>query len=96
MTPRHATTSAPALAVFTEIKAYVLNIRSFSRTDWFRYLSWMMTIFSLLVATSTFVFFGYARGVVWPSYVWWVPFGNFLFCSALALDDIGHRTVYKE
>ena len=96
MTPRHATTAAPTLAVFTEIKAYVLNIRSFSRSDWFRYLSWMTTIFSLLVATSTFIFFGYSRGVVWPSYVWWVPFGNFLFCSALALDDIGHRTVYKE
>ena len=83
-------------AVTHEIRVYVANIRSFKTRDWVHYLCWMGTIFSLLAGTSAFVLFGACRGVVWPGYVYFVPIGTLLLCAALAVDDIGHRTLYKD
>ncbi len=85
----------PSLSVGNEISAYVGNIRRFSASDWRRYLSWIGTIASLLVGTSFFVIWGHTHGVDWPGYVWFIPIGTALFCGALAVDDIGHRTLYK-
>lgn len=79
-----------------EFAGYVANIRRFKTSDWVRYLTWMSTIFSLLLGTAGFVLFGHFHGVVFPGYVWFVPGGTALFCTALAIDDIGHRTLYKE
>lgn len=50
----------------------------------------------LLFSTSGFVLFGYFHGVTFPSYVWNVPIGTFIFVGAIAFDTIGHRTIYKE
>lgn len=86
----------PLTVVTREIQAYVGNIRFFERGDWLRYAAWIGTIASLLFGTSFFVFFGAAHGVQWPGYVWLIPLGTGMFCSALAIDDIGHRTLYKE
>jgi len=79
-----------------EVSTYVRNIRRFERGDWLRYLAWICTIFCLLAGTSAFVLFGHANGVDWPGYVWFVPIGTAMFCGALAVDDIGHRTLYKD
>lgn len=88
-------TTAP-LGPILEVKAYVSNIKRFTKSDWWRYSAWMATVFSLLLGTSTFVLWGHAHGVVWPGFVWLIPIGTFMFCSALAVDDIGHRTLYKQ
>jgi hypothetical protein len=83
-------------AAVHELTTYLGNIRAFGRQDWLRYGCWMGTIFGLLAGTAGFVLFGYAHGVVWPGYVWLIPLGNAMFASALAVDDIGHRTLYKQ
>ena len=82
--------------VFHEISSYASNIRKFKKDDWLRYALWIGSIFGLLCATTGVTVFGALTGTVWPAYVWWIPFGTFLFCGALALDDIGHRTLYKK
>lgn len=86
----HASTS-----VLAEVSTYVGNISRFSGSDWRRYLAWIGTIASLLVGTTAFVTWGHAHGVDWPGYVWFIPLGTGMFCGALAVDDIGHRTLYK-
>ena len=78
------------------IKSYVGNISMFGRMDWVRYISWMLTVGSLFVGVSVFFTVGVWSGVEWPGYVWFIPLGSFMFASALAIDDIGHRTLYKE
>lgn len=82
--------------VFHEISSYASNIRRFKRDDWLRYTMWIGSIFGLLCATTGITFYGAMTGTVWPPYVWWIPIGTFMFCGALALDDIGHRTLYKQ
>ncbi len=79
-----------------EIASYIGNIRQFGRTDWLLYVLWIGSIFCLLAGTTAFVVFGHNQGVVWPGYVWFIPGGTALFCAALAVDDIGHRTLYKQ
>ena len=96
MTSAKVTSGVGEFLAWREFTAYVANIRAFSQGDWLRYGTWMATIFSLLIGTGGFVLFGYVHGVDWPGYVWLVPVGTFLFCSALAIDDIGHRTLYKQ
>ncbi len=85
-----------ASGVAQEMKAYVGNIQSFDRWDWIKYLSWMGTIFSLLIGLIAFFSAGLSQGVVYPGYVWFILLGTAMFASSLAFDDIGHRTLYKE
>jgi hypothetical protein len=82
--------------VAAEVGQYVSNIKSFERSDWLRYLAWMSTVMSLFFGTTAFVLWGHAHGVVFPGYVWFIPIGSGMFACALALDDIGHRTMYKD
>jgi hypothetical protein len=84
------------MTIGREIHSYVSNIKRFEFTDWVRYLCWIGTISSLLFGTSAFVFIGFLNDVVYPGYVWFIPLGTFLFVAALSLDDIGHRTLYKQ
>lgn len=92
--------SAPVMrrhdSVWQEISTYAANIRKFKRTDWLRYLLWIGSIFGLLCGTTGIAVYGALTGTVWPAYVWWIPFGTLMFCGALAIDDIGHRTLYKQ
>lgn len=75
---------------------YVSRVKMFDRTDWITYIAWVGLMSGLLFATLGFVFLGYTNGVTFPSYVWNVPLGTFIFVGAIAFDTIGHRTVYKE
>lgn len=88
--------TATTLSVGGEIFSYVGNIRRFSSSDWRRYLAWIGTIASLLAGTTFFTVWGATHGVTFPGYVWFIPIGTALFCGALAVDDIGHRTLYKK
>ena len=75
---------------------YVGRIRQFDRTDWIVYLSWVGMMLGLVLSTGGFLLVGHQHGVVWPAEVWMVPGGAALFAISIAIDTIGHRTVYKE
>lgn len=75
---------------------YVSRIREFERVDWIVYLGWVGMMFGLVASTGGFLLAGRAHGVAWPEEAWLVPIGAAVFAIAIAIDTIGHRTVYKE
>lgn len=75
---------------------YVARIREFTRTDWLVYASWVGMMLGLVAATGGFIAVGRARGVVWPAEAYFVPGGALVFALAIAIDTIGHRTIYRE
>ncbi len=75
---------------------YVSRVREFNPIDWLSYIAWVGLMTGLLFCTAGFVLSGYMNGVQFPSYVWNVPIGTFIFVGAIAFDTIGHRTIYKE
>ena len=75
---------------------YVARISEFGRTDWLVYLGWVGMMLGLVAATGGFVLLGHRHGVAWPAEAWLVPIGAAIFTIAIAVDTIGHRTIYKE
>ncbi|HEU0029230.1 MAG TPA: hypothetical protein VFQ53_01270 [Kofleriaceae bacterium] len=75
---------------------YVARITEFERIDWFVYLAWVGLMLGLVVTTGGFVLAGRSAGVRWPVEAWLVPLGAAIFTIAIAIDTIGHRTIYKE
>jgi hypothetical protein len=80
----------------TELRTYFGRFRLFTRRDWFVYLAWVGLIAGLCVASSLFLAIGHAGGARFPSEATWIPIGAGIFALAIAVDTIGHRTVYKE
>lgn len=78
------------------LAVYVGRIREFNRVDWLVYLTWVGMMVGLVVATGGFLLAGHAHGVSWPAEAWFVPIGALVFAVAIAVDTIGHRTIYKE
>lgn len=89
-------TASPAGPPRSALAVYVGRIHQFDRTDWLVYLSWVGTMLGLVVATGGFLALGAANGVRFPVEAWLVPVGAAIFAIAIAIDTIGHRTVYKE
>lgn len=83
-------------AFIQDTTIYIGRIREFDKTDWMTYIAWIGLMTGLLFATAGFVLTGYFGGVSFPTYVWNVPIGTFIFVGAIAFDTIGHRTIYKE
>jgi len=75
---------------------YVARIGEFGRVDWLVYLAWVGLMVGLTAATAVFVLAGHRAGAPWPDAAWLVPAGAAVFTVAIAVDTIGHRTVYKE
>ncbi len=75
---------------------YIGRMRLFGRGDWNVYFLWVGLMAGLLTAVGGFVGWGWAHGVQYPSYVWNIPLGTFIFVLAIAIDTIGHRTAYKQ
>ncbi len=75
---------------------YVGRVRQFEKNDWIVYILWVGLMSGLLFSTAGFVLLGHSVGVQWEAYVWNVPVGTFIFVAAIAIDTIGHRTIYKE
>lgn len=75
---------------------YVGRIREFDRTDWLVYLGWIGMMLGLVASTGGFLLAGRAAGVTWPPEAWMVPIGAGVFAISIAIDTIGHRTIYKE
>ncbi len=79
----------------SELAQYIARVRQFERSDWSVYLAWVGLMLGLVFATSGFMLLGNAHGVRFPTIAWWVPIGAVVFTISIALDTIGHRTVYK-
>ena len=83
-------------SIFRDFATYVGRVSQFKPVDWVVYVVWMGMMFGLLISICTFLYIGHQAGVVYPAYVWNVPVGTAFFVLAIAIDTIGHRTVYKE
>jgi hypothetical protein len=79
----------------SELRIYVGRIRAFDRRDWAVYLAWVGLMVGLTLSTLLFVAWGRARGAPLPRFAWLVPAGAATFTVAIAVDTIGHRTIYK-
>jgi hypothetical protein len=75
---------------------YAMQIQNFNKEDWISYILWVGLMFGLFASTSSFILLGAKNGVTFPTYVWNIPLGIFIFITAIAFDTIGHRTTYKE
>ena len=89
--PSGATSSA-----WTALRIYVGRMREFNRTDWIVYVAWVGLVASLAVVSGTFIWIGARAGGVFPAEAYMVPIGAAVFTLAIAVDTVGHRTIYKE
>ncbi len=80
----------------SRLAIYVGRIREFDRTDWAVYIVWVGLMLGLVASTASFLVLGHLHGVTWPAEAWLVPIGAAIFTIAIAIDTIGHRTIYKE
>lgn len=78
-----------------ELRTYVGRVSQFSRRDWSVYVSWVGLMLGLVLSTGGFLVFGDLHGVSYPAEVWWLPLGALIFATSIAIDTIGHRTIYK-
>ncbi len=81
---------------FRESLIYIGRAREFDKQDWLVYVSWIGLMSGLLFSVSAFFLAGWMNGVTFPAYAWNVPIGTLIFVGAIAIDTIGHRTIYKE
>ncbi len=79
-----------------EVVVYVRRAGSFSGRDWLAYVAWIGTIFGLFASTGGFLYFGHSQGVAFPPEAWLIPIGAAIFTVAIAIDTIGHRTIYRD
>jgi len=80
----------------TKLGIYVGRIREFDRTDWLVYIAWIGMMLGLVFSTGGFWLVGHLNGVPWPAEAIMVPLGAAVFTVSIAIDTIGHRTIYKE
>lgn len=80
----------------SEVALYVGRVRDFDRDDWIVYVSWVGLMLGLVASSSGFLGLGHVHGVTFPRAAWLVPVGASIFAASIAVDTIGHRTVYKE
>jgi hypothetical protein len=80
----------------SDLAVYLGRVREFQRHDWMAYLAWVGLMVGLTVSTGGFLLFGHRHGVVFPAEAWLVPVGAAIFTLAIAIDTVGHRTIYRE
>jgi hypothetical protein len=83
------------MSFLSEVGIYVARARDFSRIDWAVYSAWVGLMVALVFASGGFLLVGHDSGVQFPAEAWLVPIGSIVFTLSIALDTIGHRTVYK-
>jgi len=84
-----------SLGFVDELRQYFGRFSMFTRRDWVVYIAWVGLISGLSLSTGTFLAIGRAAGVQFPVDAYLVPIGAAIFAVAIAIDTIGHRTVYK-
>ncbi len=80
----------------SEVAVYVGRVRQFERRDWIVYISWVGLMLGLVFSTGGFLLLGNYNAVSFPPSAWLVPIGAVLFTISIAIDTIGHRTIYKQ
>lgn len=75
---------------------YVGRMSLFQREDWRVYFLWIGLMLGLLFSVTGFIAYSAWKGISFPAYVWNVPLGTAIFVLAIAIDTVGHRTVYKQ
>jgi hypothetical protein len=80
----------------SEVITYVGRVRQFDSKDWAVYVAWVGLMLGLVASTGGFLLSGHAAGVRYPDIAWLVPGGALLFSISIAVDTIGHRTIYKQ
>lgn len=80
----------------SELRVYVGRVAQFSRVDWFVYIAWVGLMLGLVFATGGFLLAGHVHGVSFTPEAWLVPLGSAVFTLSIAVDTIGHRTIYKQ
>jgi hypothetical protein len=78
------------------LRIYFGRIRQFSRLDWAVYLVWVGVMAGLALVSAAFLAIGARAGAVFPTEAYLLPIGAAIFTLAIAVDTIGHRTIYKE
>jgi hypothetical protein len=95
--PLAPATEAPGgLSAWGQVALYLGRIRQFQPIDWLVYLAWVGLMLGLCFSTGGFVWLGRRAGAPLPAEATLVPFGAEIFTAAIAVDTIGHRTIYKE
>lgn len=84
------------MSFLSELRIYVGRVREFSRIDWLVYVSWVGLMLGLVASTGGFLLAGHLHGVSFMPEAWLVPAGAALFSLSIAIDTIGHRTIYKQ
>ena len=80
----------------SELRVYVGRIREFDREDTRVYVAWVGLMLGLCASTGGFLLTGHLNDVTYPGEAWLVPLGAMIFSVSIAVDTIGHRTIYKE
>jgi len=80
----------------SEFLTYVGRARQFGTKDWLVYTAWVGLMLGLVASTGGFLLAGHTAGVDFPNVAWWVPLGALVFSVSIAIDTIGHRTIYKQ
>jgi hypothetical protein len=83
------------MSFWREARVYVGRVREFGPRDWIAYASWVGLIAGLAAITTLVLVTGRRIGAPIPSEAWLVPIGAWLFTASVAIDTIGHRTVYR-
>ena len=84
------------MSFLSEVAVYVGRARDFTKVDWLVYVAWVGLMVGLVLATGGFLLLGHTHGVVFTEEAWLVPLGSALFTASIAIDTIGHRTIYKQ
>jgi hypothetical protein len=79
-----------------DFRTYVGRVSLFDPNDWIVYVLWNGMMAGLFIAVAAFLALGTQHGVQYPVMVWNIPLGIGCFVVAIAIDTIGHRTIYKE
>lgn len=89
-------TSVSGKSFWQDFLEYVGRVREFTQHDWLIYIIWVGMMSGLFVSVFAFFAFGNSHAISYPAYVWGIPVGSFIFCLSIAIDTIGHRTIYRE
>lgn len=83
-------------ALAADLRTYFGRFREFAPVDWLVYAAWVGLMLGLTAAATVFITVGRTAGAQFPAEAYLVPLGAGLFTIAIAVDTIGHRTVYKQ
>jgi hypothetical protein len=85
-----------AAALVRPVAVYVGRIRMFGPVDWLVYAAWVGLMLGLCAVTGGFVWLGRRAHAPLPPEAELLPLGACIFTLAIAVDTIGHRTIYRE